>query len=93
MDLLNIDDCSKSLAFKKYYPKFVKAYKIQPNRLDIRQFLVLLYDYAPNMFHIWSIDRLLKNAYILKSGADKNSATALYSETAKLKLFLTKKWL
>ena len=27
----------------KYYPEFVKACKKQPNKLDMRQFLVLLY--------------------------------------------------
>ena len=42
------------------------------NRLDIRQFLVLLYDCIPNMKYLCSIDRLLKNANILKSGSGKN---------------------
>ena len=48
--LSNIDNGSKILAFQKfkrllykYYPKFVKAYKKQSNRLDIRQFLVFFY--------------------------------------------------
>ena len=43
MKSLNIDKHSKDLAFEifkrlqyKFYPKFVKAYKIQPNRFDIR---------------------------------------------------------
>ena len=43
MDLLNIDNHSKALAFKnfkhllrKYYPKFGKAYRKQPSRLDMR---------------------------------------------------------
>ena len=51
MDLLNIDNRSKNLGFKRfkgfiymYYPKFVKAYEK----------------------HAWSIDRLLKNVNVLK---------------------------
>ena len=43
------------------------------------------------MKHVWRIDRLLKNANVLKSGAGKNPTTALYSETTKLKFFLMKK--
>ena len=79
MDSWNIFNYSKSLTFKKckhllckYYPQFFKAYKKQPNRLETRQFLVLLYDCIPNMKHVWNIDRLLKNANILMSGAGKN---------------------
>ena len=34
------------------------------------------------MQHLWSVDRLLKNANFLKSGTGKNIATVLYSETA-----------
>ena len=41
-----LDLCNAGL-FKrllcKYYPEFVKACKKQPNKLDMRQFLVLLY--------------------------------------------------
>ena len=48
--------------------------------LNIRQFLVLLYDCAPNMKHVWSIGRLLKNANVLNSGTYKNPTTSLYSE-------------
>ena len=51
MDLLIINKLSKALAFKKFkcllykfYPKFVKAFKKHPNKFDVRQFLVLLYD-------------------------------------------------
>ena len=58
MDSLNIDNRSRTLVFKKfkhllckYYPKFVKAYKKQPKRLDIRRFIVLLYDCVPDMKH------------------------------------------
>ena len=78
MDSLNIDNHSKTLAFKKikhilykHYPKFANAYKKQSNRLDIWQFLALLYDCVPNVKHVWSIDRLFKNANILKSGTGK----------------------
>ena len=78
MDLLNIDNHLKTLAFKKikrilyeHYPKFANAYKKQPNRLDLWQFLVLLYDCVPNIKHVWSIDRLFKNPNILKSGTGK----------------------
>ena len=65
IDSLNIDNCSKTLAFKKfkrfpykYYATFVKALKKHPNKLNIRQFLVLLYDCVPNIKNYWSIDRL-----------------------------------
>ena len=61
----------------KYYPRFVKAYKSRSNflfnRLDIRQFFVLLYDCAPNMKHVWNIGKLLKNANALQVGTGKNS--------------------
>ena len=40
---LNIDNYAKALAFKKfkrllykYYPKFVKTFKIHPNKFDIK---------------------------------------------------------
>ena len=46
MYLLNIENRSKTVTFKKfkhlsykYYPKFVKAYKKQPTRLDIKHFI------------------------------------------------------
>ena len=59
MDLLKIDNCSKTLAFKKfkhliykYYPKFVKTFKRHLNKFDMRQFVVLLYDCVPNMKRI-----------------------------------------
>ena len=47
MDLLNIDNCSKTLVFKrikhllyKSYPKLVKTFKKHTNKFNIRQFLV-----------------------------------------------------
>ena len=56
MNLLKIDNHSQMLAFKKfkhlfykYYPKFVKKLKKHPNKLDMRQFLVLSYDCVPNI--------------------------------------------
>ena len=77
MGLLNIDNWLKTLAMKnfkhllyKYYPKFFKPFKIHPNKLDIRQFLVLLYSYVPNMKNLWTIDRLSKN--VLQVGTGKN---------------------
>ena len=57
----------------KYYRKFVKSFKKHPNKLDIRQFLVLLYDCVPNMKNYWGIGRLLKNANVLQGGTDKNA--------------------
>ena len=43
MSSLNIENQSKTLVFKKckrllnkYYPKFVKMFKKQPNKFDIR---------------------------------------------------------
>ena len=57
----------KTLTFKKfkrllhkYCAKFVKNLKKHFKKSDIRQFLVLLYDFVPNMKNHWSIDRLLK---------------------------------
>ena len=95
MDFLNIDNYSETLAFKKfkhllykYYPKFVKTFKKNPNRFDIRQFLVLLYYCVPNMKLFWSIDRLLKNVYILQVGTGKNPTTPLYSEGKSIGNFL-----
>ena len=65
MVLLNIDNCSKTLVFiklkyhlYKYYPKFVKTIKKHPNKFDLRQFLVLLYECVPNMRKYYSIDTL-----------------------------------
>ena len=42
------------------------------------------------MKHVWSIDRLLNNANTL-AGTDKNPPTALYSETRKPEIFLSRK--
>ena len=67
MDLLNIDNRSKTLVFQKcerlldkFYPKFVKTFKKHSNKLDTRQFLVLFDDYVPNINYYYSIDRRLK---------------------------------
>ena len=55
IDLFNTDNHSKTLAFKKfkhfhkYCPKYVKTSEKHPNKFDIRQFLVLLYDCVPNI--------------------------------------------
>ena len=65
--------------------------KKQHNRLDIRQFLVLLYDCLPNMKHVWNIERLVKNANVLESGTGKNPTSALYSKTTKPESFNVKK--
>ena len=90
MDSLNIDDQSKTLVFKKvkrvlhkYYPKFVKIFKKHPNKFDIREFLVLLYDCVPNMKNYYGIDGLLKNVNVLHVGTVKNPITPLYSEKKK----------
>ena len=87
MDLSNIDNNSKALSFKKfkhllyrYHPKFVKAFKKHPNKFDMKQFLVLLYDFVPNMKIFWSTDRLLKNVNVLQLGTGKIPTTPLYSE-------------
>ena len=81
---------SLTLVFKKficllykYYPKFVKMSKKHPNKFDIRQFLVLLYDCVPNKKTYYSIDRLVKNVNVLHVGTGKNPTTPLYSETKK----------
>ena len=71
MDSLNTDNRSKPLAFKrfkdflyKYYPKFFKTFKKHPNKFDIRQFFVILYDCVPNIKYQWSIDELLKKKFM-----------------------------
>ena len=98
MDSLNIDNRPKTLAFKtlkrllyKYYPTFVKGDKKQSKGLDIKQFLVLLYDCIPNTKHVWSIAGLLKIVNILKSGTGKNPTTALYNDRTKLEYFFDEK--
>ena len=90
MNLVNIHNCSKTLACKKfkhflnkYQPKFVKTFKKHPNKFDIGQFLLLLYDCVPNMKNFWSIGRLLKNFNVLQVGIDKNPTIPLYCETKK----------
>ena len=42
------------------------------------------------MKHAWRIDRLLKNANILKSGIGQNPTTALYNETTQTESFFDK---
>ena len=54
--------------------------------MDIRHILFVLYDCDPNMEHVWSIERLLKNADVLKLGIGKNPITGLYRETTKPKI-------
>ena len=88
MDSINIDSRSKYLTFikfkhllYKYYPKFVKTYKQHPIKFDIRQFLVLLYDSAPNIKNYCSIERLLKYVNFLQVGTGQNGTTPLYSDT------------
>ena len=43
------------------------------------------------MEHVWSIDKLLKNVLVLKSGTSKNPTTALYSKTTKPENFFDEK--
>ena len=99
VDLLNIDNPSKTLVFKnfedllyKYYPKFVKTFKKHPSKFDRRQFLFLLYDCVSNLKNSYSIDRLLKTVNFLqvknrKVRTGKNPTTLLYSEIKKVKIF------
>ena len=82
MDLLNTENRSKTLAFKKYqhplykyHPKFVKTFRKHPGKFGVRQFLVQLYDCVPNMKNVWSICRLLKNVKVLQVGTGKNPTT------------------
>ena len=56
-------------------------FKKHPNKFDIRQFLVLLHGYVPNMKNYYSIDKLLKNVNVLPVGTGKYPTTSLYSET------------
>ena len=95
MDSLNIDNRSETLAFKKfthllckYYPKFVKIFKKHPSECDIRQCLVFLYDWVPNIKNYCSIYRLLKNFNVLQIETGKNPITNLYSDTKKSENYL-----
>ena len=92
MYLLNINNCSKTLVFKKfkclpykYYPKFVKTFKKHPNKFDIKQLLVVLYDGVESVKNYCSIDRILKYNNVSQVGTGKNPTTPLYSETKKVK--------
>ena len=67
----------------KYYPKFVKMFKEHPDKFDVWQLLVLLYDCVTNIKNYYSIDRLLKNVNVWQVGRDKNPTTSLYSERKK----------
>ena len=53
------------------------------NSEHLNQFLVLLCDCMPNLKHFMSIDKLLKNVYVLRTGTGKSLTTALYRETTK----------
>ena len=47
----------------------------------LNQFLVLLYNWVPNLKHILNIDKLLKNTNFSQLEASKNPTTTLYCET------------
>ena len=92
MDSLKIDNHSKRLVFKqfkrllyRYCPKFVKTFKKYPNKFNMRQLFVHLYDCVLNMKNYYSIDRILKNNNVLQEGTVKNPTTPLYSDTKKKK--------
>ena len=86
MDSLNTDNLSKTLVFKnfkhllyKYYSKLFKTFRKHPNKFDIRQFFVILYDCVPNTKYQWSIAKLLKrNFYVLLVGTSKNQTAPLW---------------
>ena len=89
--MLNIDNHSKALVFKKferllykYYHKIVKKFNNQHNKFDIRQLLIILYDCIPNIKIYYSIDRLLKNVKALQVRIGKTPTTRLYSDTKKV---------
>ena len=63
----------------------------RPNKFDIRQFLVHLYDYVPNMKNCYSIDGLLKDVNVLQKGTTGNPASPLYKDKRKSEYFLSKK--
>ena len=50
-------------------------FKKQPNKFDIRQFLVLLYDCVPSMKNYYSIGRLVKNLDVLEAETVKTPNT------------------
>ena len=60
-------------------------FKKNPNKFNIRQFLVLLHDSVTNMKMFQSFDRFLKNFDVLLVAAAKNTATSLYNENLKKK--------
>ena len=63
-------------------------FKKQPNKFDIRQFLVLLYDCVPSMKNYYSIGRLVKNLDVLEAETVKTPNTVWYSETKQSENFL-----
>ena len=96
MSSLNIGNQSKTLVFKKYkrllykyYPRFVKMFKKWPNKFDIWQFLVVLYDCVPSMKN-YSIGKLVKNLAVLEAGTVKTPNTLWNSETKQNENFLNK---
>ena len=88
--MLNIDNHSKALAFKKFksllykcYPKIVNKFKNHRNTFDMRHLFVILFDCVPNIKNYYSIDRLLKNVNALQVRTGKTPTTRLYSDTEK----------
>ena len=89
-DSLNIDNHSKT--FKNAFSINIMLNLLErPNKFDIRQFLVHLYDYVPNMKNCYSIDGLLKDVNVLQKGTTGNPASPLYKDTRKSEHFLSKK--
>ena len=81
-DSLNIDNHSKT--FKNAFSINIMLNLLErPNKFDIRQFLVLLYDCVPNMKNYYRIDGLLKDVNVLEKGTRENPASHLYKETRK----------
>ena len=99
MDSLNIDNRSKALAFKKFkcplykfYPKFCGSLQktaLSSGYKTISCYFIWL---RSKYKKCWNIDRLLKNANVLRSGTGKNPTPAVCSETTKPeKIFYLKK--
>ena len=65
--------------------KLVKTFKKHPYKVDVRQFLVLLFDFVPNTKNYWR--ETFKTVNVLLVGTGKNPTTPLFSDTKKVKIF------
>ena len=62
---------------------FLQVSKISRFVENLNQYLVLLYDFVPNLGQFISTDKILK--IVSQSGVDNNATTCLYSDATKRK--------